>query len=708
MAEGIRAPNLPLGTSLSEFIGLETVGTQKSLKRFPRASVMGAIDAVTAGFQAGGGIIFTTKTQANSSLAYAANTMAWVVLDPTPANNGIYQKTGASGSGAWARLADLPYSFYRAVNEGAGTANAIVATNGYPTANKDALIVFNVTDTNTSGTVTLSLNGGAPLSIKTASGNDPAIGGFTPGMMLAGYIDNTEFRLLSDQASSAIQSAAEAAKVAAEAARDIATGAMSTFLATVFDTRATALAYSPAAAPNYIRLEGHTVTGSGGALYRKVDAEPSHPGKLSITLDDGTTIAWYEIAEKRLDPLMFGAKAETGFDCWQAFKDCLDTIEEQSASTAFRYGGPLYIPAGEWETSKAIQITTPGVRVEGEGAITSVIKAQSGITGSYVLSHSPPSTSAVMVGIGIRGVGIDCNDQVIHGYLGEMAYDNVIYDDIRISRLAASASGFVSKPQTDNTAIVNQTLDIRSLYVDKTTAKGTVPAVLIDNCQEVIISASKAWNGYGATDNTNLGTSASWFIQDCRSVTMIGCSFASSQIGLSVYANTRDLDQISILNPLFENIRGSMVVTSSSDPSSHKIRNLSIVNPRHESPSVGGYSIDAVLRGHVETTTQSVLLGADSSLVTVLTDDLSLVFDNGTNNMIHARTNSVSPWEAFGNHIAVKPDGLTHFQTSTPADHETSMVLLINHGGPFVTKKVVTADPDSGGTGLTALCVENL
>src|SRR5450830_1106185 len=110
MAEGIRAPNLPLGTSLSEFIGLETVGTQKSLKRFPRASVMGAIDAVTAGFQAGGGIIFTTKTQANSSLAYAANTMAWVVLDPTPANNGIYQKTGASGSGAWARLADLPYS----------------------------------------------------------------------------------------------------------------------------------------------------------------------------------------------------------------------------------------------------------------------------------------------------------------------------------------------------------------------------------------------------------------------------------------------------------------------------------------------------------------------------------------------------------------------------------------------------------------------
>jgi hypothetical protein len=47
-------------------------------------------------------------------------------------------------------LGDLPYSFYRAINEGSGTANAIKATNGYPMASTNALIVFNVTDTNTS------------------------------------------------------------------------------------------------------------------------------------------------------------------------------------------------------------------------------------------------------------------------------------------------------------------------------------------------------------------------------------------------------------------------------------------------------------------------------------------------------------------------------------------------------------------------------
>lgn len=219
MAEGIRAPNLPLGTTLGEFIGHEIVGTTRSVRRFPRASVIGPIEAVTTSFQAGGGVIFTTKAQANSKLAYGESTMAWVILDTTPENNGVYQKSGASGSGSWVKLAELPYSFYRAVNEGVGTANAIQATNGYPMASEDALIVVNITATTTASPVTLSLNGGTPLTVKTASGNDPAAGGLLAGMVMAGYIEGANFRLLSDQASAAIVPAAEAAQAAAQAAQ---------------------------------------------------------------------------------------------------------------------------------------------------------------------------------------------------------------------------------------------------------------------------------------------------------------------------------------------------------------------------------------------------------------------------------------------------------------------------------------------------------
>lgn len=310
MAEGIRAPNLPLGTNLGEFLGHEIVGSTKSLKRFSRASVLGSLEAVANSFTVGGGVIFTTLSQALSNLNYNVNQMAWVIQDATPANNGVYQKTGSSGSGSWARRGDLPYSFYRAVNEGAGTPNAIQATNGYPMASKDALIVVNITDTNTGSPVTLSLNGGTPLTIKTAAGNDPAIGGLAAGMMVAGYIDagDTEFRMLSDQASAAIQSAAEVAAATAVAARDIATGAMSVFKATVFSTLTLAEAYPPAPemAPDYIRVEGRVAVGDGGgALYKKDMSEPSHAGKFSITLSD-TSTAWFEITERTLRPEQFG------------------------------------------------------------------------------------------------------------------------------------------------------------------------------------------------------------------------------------------------------------------------------------------------------------------------------------------------------------------------------------------------------------------
>lgn len=349
MTEGIRAPNLPLGTSLGEFIGHEIVGSTKSLKRFSRASVLGSIEAITNSFSVGGGVIFSTLAQAQANLAYDAYKMAWVIQDATPANNGVYQKTGASGSGSWARLGDLPYSFYRAVNAGAGTANAIQATNGYPMANDDALIVVNISDTNTASPVTLSLNGGTSLTIKTASGNNPEIGGLVAGMLVAGYIDQggTQFRMLSDQASAAIQSAAENAAATAVAASNVATGAMSVFEATVFSTLAVAEAYSPAMAPDYIRLEGRVVVGDGGqALYKKAVSEPSHSGKFSITLSDAVTVAWFEIVENTLCPEQFGAIGVDAAGDTAAYRAMVSVANARGGVVKVRMEGDVYLLNG--------------------------------------------------------------------------------------------------------------------------------------------------------------------------------------------------------------------------------------------------------------------------------------------------------------------------------------------------------------------------
>jgi len=49
--------------------------------------------------------VFDTRASLFSDLAYAANTLAWVVADGTAAFNGIYRKSGGSGTGSWARVA---------------------------------------------------------------------------------------------------------------------------------------------------------------------------------------------------------------------------------------------------------------------------------------------------------------------------------------------------------------------------------------------------------------------------------------------------------------------------------------------------------------------------------------------------------------------------------------------------------------------------
>lgn len=299
-----------------------------------------SLEAFLAGTQAGGGVVFATLAAASASLAYSANQLAWVTSDSTPANNGIYQKQGASGAGSWLRLADLPYSFYRAINTGAGTANAIKATNADPLASGQAVITFNIVETNTSGTVTISFNGGSALNIKTAAGNNPVVGGLASGMLLTGLIQGENFRLLSDQASAAVQAAAEAAAATAEAARDIATGAMSVFLATVFSTKALAEAYAPAAGPDYIRLEGYTTAGDGGgALYKKITPEPTHDGKFSITLSDATTVVWYELTGDRISDRSFGVKAD-------GVTDDTAALTSMAAYVKARGGGHIVLDGG--------------------------------------------------------------------------------------------------------------------------------------------------------------------------------------------------------------------------------------------------------------------------------------------------------------------------------------------------------------------------
>lgn len=173
--------------------------------------LLGGYEQVINAFTSAGGLIYDTRALLISDLEKSSNSLAWVIADSISANNGVYKKVGPSGTGSWVRVADLPYSFIVAEDTGAGTANAIEAVSSLPISSS-VLVLLNIFETSGPGPVTVRFNGTGPIyTIKTASGNDPADGGLPAGLLVIGRVAGDTFRLSSDQASSAIQAAAEAA-----------------------------------------------------------------------------------------------------------------------------------------------------------------------------------------------------------------------------------------------------------------------------------------------------------------------------------------------------------------------------------------------------------------------------------------------------------------------------------------------------------------
>lgn len=86
--------------------------------------------------------------------------------------------------------------------------------------------------------------------------------------------------------------------------------------------------YSPSIAPNTIRTRGYSVVGDGGeATYKKVGAQPTHPGRVSLTLADASVV-WYELIDDIAVPEMFGASGYTGAT------DDLSLIADSTAALA--------------------------------------------------------------------------------------------------------------------------------------------------------------------------------------------------------------------------------------------------------------------------------------------------------------------------------------------------------------------------------------
>lgn len=307
-----------------------------------------AIDAYSSG---AGSIAKSTRALLYADLAHVADVMAWVYADSTAAYNGIYRKSGASGTGSWTRILDLPYDVIIATDAGAGSANAIVATSSLPIS-ESALILLNVFEANTASPVTVAFNGGSVLTIKTAAGNNVAVGGLVAGMALLGKITGSTFRMVSDQASAAIQAAAEAAQVAAEAA---AASINQRIFTTLANAAATTIPVDVKRIKTQFRVPSYAVPATliGGAHYRRASltdltgiSDRLYFRSVDRFLPDGSTDAsnggYWLVDERQITPQMAGAIASG---------DIADMAENTAAiqalvAYAILSQTPIYIPPG--------------------------------------------------------------------------------------------------------------------------------------------------------------------------------------------------------------------------------------------------------------------------------------------------------------------------------------------------------------------------
>lgn len=393
------------------------------------------VEAVINAFVSSGGLTYDTKASMDADLAHAANSMAWVIGDPVADNNGIYRKIGASGSGSWTRVGDLPYSFIRATDAGAGTPNAIQATSALPVS-ESALIWMNVFEANPASPVTVSFNGGSALTIKTNSGEDVAPGGLRAGMILLGAISGETFRLFSDEAIASLIYAARDETISARdttlvarneavAARDVALAAAGDTVAQgsvpIFESRDTAAAYNLSAFSSVRINRWSSSSPLAPAIYKKVGAEPAHAAKFQSA--DG---AWWEISGDVIHIRSLGAICDGV---------AADTAAVLLAGSQHFAGKEFRFPAADIVVEGTIPVYSTFVAVPGMATFKQTLAGGADMNG--VRGFAPESNGGMHFfrferGVTAGAISGEFNNAVV---VGQYATTGKEYTNIHLSNL---------------------------------------------------------------------------------------------------------------------------------------------------------------------------------------------------------------------------------------------------------------------------------
>jgi len=280
------------------------------------------------------GLAYDTLAHLNADLAHGTNSTAVVYADATAANNGLYVKSGGSGSGSWTRIGDLPNSVIRLTTTG-GTGDAATATAPEtPTAPGSKLFIYVPSAGNTGGAMTLEVNG-VSAPVKNNLGSNPAANTFVSGVPAVLIWQTDHYQALISVAvdTAGVVAAAVAARDLAEDYKDAAEAAASALGNQVhqYDTRALAAA---ATIPVGVAAIKVTRYATGYPLSYATYIPGTISGPMAFQ-EAGGHYWQLDLTGKTVDVLWFGAKGDGVAD---------DTAVIHAARTAAGVGGKVKFP----------------------------------------------------------------------------------------------------------------------------------------------------------------------------------------------------------------------------------------------------------------------------------------------------------------------------------------------------------------------------
>ncbi|MGY3607682.1 MULTISPECIES: glycosyl hydrolase family 28-related protein [unclassified Bradyrhizobium] len=394
------------------------------------------------------GLGYATLALLNADLAHPANTLAMVYADTTPANNGIYQKSGGSGSGSWTRVGDLPDSIVNLTVIG-GTANAIQASAAVdPVQPGRKLYLMTPTSSNT-GATTISVNGGTPVAIKNAFNSSLASGSLIAGNPVVMIRPDGDFRLL-------IAAAVDGDAILADAvaARDAAIAA--------------AASVAISAAADRVALKALNTTNTKTALMREAGREglfvfKSGDFSAQVAADtkegihikaDGiaaTAGAWVRVRTDGVyNVKWFGSKGDNATNDSAAIQAAIDLCQTN-------LGGTVLFPAGGYLINTGLVVSAPLVRLEGVGKrhcsirssnasignVITISAARCAVENLSIFHQVVPSASGALITMGAGAVQCTISDLDMVGggycFRGSAGSTDVLISDC-VMRLAWSGN----------------------------------------------------------------------------------------------------------------------------------------------------------------------------------------------------------------------------------------------------------------------------